>query len=143
MVIEVPCGLDTSKMTLTEVLYSPEIGYTLISVGRLDVAGFTTTFGQGRCEIHNADGDLVGSIPKSAKGLYRVVHESVDPAYGDSANAATTHLTHMEFHRRMGHISPTVAEHLVSKGFVTGVTLDTSNSDGPIFCESCVFVKTH
>jgi hypothetical protein len=70
------------------------------------------------------------------------VHESVDPAYGDSVNAATTHLTHMAFHHHMGHISLTVAERLVSKGFVTGITLDTSNSDGPIFCESCVSVKT-
>jgi len=42
----------------------------------------------------------------------------------------------------MGHISLTVAERLVSKGFVTGITLDISNSDGPIFCESCVSVKT-
>lgn len=29
MVIEVPSGLDISKLRLTEVLYSPEVGYTL------------------------------------------------------------------------------------------------------------------
>jgi gag-polypeptide of LTR copia-type/Zinc knuckle len=143
MVIEVPAGLDVSKMTLNEVLYSPEIGYTLISVGRLDDAGFTTTFGQGECEVRDSNGDLVGTIPKSVKGLYRVVHESVDPSYADSANAATAHLSLMEFHRCMGHISPAVAERLVSKGFVTGVSLDTSGTDGPVFCESCVFVKSH
>jgi hypothetical protein len=142
MVIEVPAGLDVSKLMLNEVLYSPEIGYTLISVGRLDDAGFMTTFGQGRCEVRNSNGDLVGTIPKSVKGLYRVVHESVDPSSADSANAATAHLSPMEFHCRMGHISPAVAERLVSKGFVTGISLDTSGVDGPVFCESCVFAKS-
>jgi hypothetical protein len=49
MVIDVPDGMDISKMKLTEVLYSPEVGYTLISIGRLDEAGFSATFGQGQC----------------------------------------------------------------------------------------------
>ena len=91
MVIEVPDGVDTSKLALTEVLYSPEIGYTLISVGRLDEAGYSATFGQGRCEIRGSDGERVGAIPKSSKGLYRVVHKSVEPSsVGDMANSATT-----------------------------------------------------
>ncbi|KAJ7872022.1 hypothetical protein B0H14DRAFT_3567332 [Mycena olivaceomarginata] len=32
MVIDVPNGVDVSKLHLTEVLYSPEVGYTLISM---------------------------------------------------------------------------------------------------------------
>ncbi|KAJ3997074.1 hypothetical protein F5050DRAFT_1555018, partial [Lentinula boryana] len=45
-----------------------------------------------------------------------------------------------QLHRRMGHISPKVARHMVTKGFVTGVKLD---NEGPqdIFCESCVYAK--
>jgi hypothetical protein len=142
MIIEVPLGADVSKMKLTEVLYSPEIGYTLISVGRLDEAGLTATFGNGQCELRNSEGEHIGSIPKSGKGLYRVIHESVDRSYADSANAATTNLTPMEFHRRMGHISPAIAKRLVTHGFVTGVSLDTSSPDGPIFCEYCTYAKT-
>ncbi|KDQ62662.1 hypothetical protein JAAARDRAFT_109769, partial [Jaapia argillacea MUCL 33604] len=46
----------------------------------------------------------------------------------------------MEFHHRMGHISPLIAKHLIKKGFVTGVSLDTSTGE-PVFCESCVKVK--
>jgi hypothetical protein len=79
IVIEVPDSVIASRLTLTEVLYSPEIGYTLISVGHLDEAGLTATFGQGKCEIRAADGEHIGTVPKSSKGLYRVVHESVDP----------------------------------------------------------------
>ena len=35
MIIEVLDGADVSKMKLTEVLYLLEIGYTLVSIGRL------------------------------------------------------------------------------------------------------------
>ncbi|KZT19808.1 hypothetical protein NEOLEDRAFT_1032083, partial [Neolentinus lepideus HHB14362 ss-1] len=100
-------------LRLTEVLYSPEIGYTLISVGRLDEAGYTLTFGDGKCEIRDEGGDIVGLIPRSSKGLVA------------------------ELHKWMGHISPDIARRLVEKGFVTGLALNTS-SDEPFFCESCI-----
>jgi len=33
MVIDIPNGADISQLRLTEVLYAPEVGYTLVSVG--------------------------------------------------------------------------------------------------------------
>ena len=51
MVIKVPNGIDASKLQLTEVLYLPEVSYTLVSIGRLDQCGYTTTFGSGTCTI--------------------------------------------------------------------------------------------
>jgi Pol polyprotein, beta-barrel domain/gag-polypeptide of LTR copia-type len=51
MVIDVPNGVTTSQLRLTEVLYSPEVGYTLVSVGKLDEAGFTLSFADGKCVI--------------------------------------------------------------------------------------------
>jgi hypothetical protein len=142
MIIEVPDGADISKMKLTEVLYLPEIGYTLVSVGRIDEAGMTTTFGNGQCAIRDADGSRIGSIPRASTGLYHVIHKSVDPLYAATAKEATTHLMPMEFHWQMGHIPPTVAKQLVSQGFVTGVSLETSSADGPIFYESCTYAKS-
>ena len=47
MAIDVPNGLETSKLQLMEVLYSPEVGYTLVSVGNLDDNRFMVTFGGG------------------------------------------------------------------------------------------------
>ena len=47
MTIDVPNGLETSKLQLMEVLYSPEVGYTLVSVGNLDDNRFMVTFGGG------------------------------------------------------------------------------------------------
>jgi len=98
MVIDAPDGMDILKIKFTKVLYSPEVRYTLISVGCLDEAGFSATFGQGQCEICSSDGEQVGTISKSTKGLYCVIHESAKPESGDSVNTATSHLTAMEFH---------------------------------------------
>lgn len=61
-------GANFSQLQLTEVLYSPEVGYTLISIGKLDEKGFSATFSDGKCSICGPDGEQVGEILKS-KGL--------------------------------------------------------------------------
>jgi hypothetical protein len=53
IIVEVPNGVEMSKLTLTEVLYSPEVGYTLVSIGRLDEEGYVITFGNGECSINS------------------------------------------------------------------------------------------
>jgi len=136
MVIEVPNGLDVSKLRLTEVLYSPEVGYTLVSIGRLDQLGYTVTFTDGTCIICDSADDVVSRIPQSKAGLYRVIHE---PDHG-SLNAVTEHISVMELHRRLGHISPAVAKHLAESGLVSGLKIDLTANE-PTFCESCVYAK--
>lgn len=103
MIISVPNGLDFTKLRLTEVLYSPEVGYTLVSIGRLEDQGLTSTFSQGYCTITTEDGEVIGKIPKSSNGLYRVAHDHDDIAH--AADDVET-LSVMELHRRMGHIAP-------------------------------------
>ncbi|GLB45851.1 putative reverse transcriptase (RNA-dependent DNA polymerase) [Lyophyllum shimeji] len=112
MEVDVPNGVDVSQLELMEVLYSPEVGYTLVSI----------------------DGEVVGEIPKSVKGMCKVDHEQ------ETANAAVKTLTLNQFHRRMGHISPAVTRHLVKEGFVTGVRLESTPA-GDFFCESCIYTK--
>ena len=128
MVVDIPNGADISQLHLTEVLYSPEVGYTLVSVGRLDDNGFSATFGGGKCVIRGPDGEELGSVPKTTRGLYKVVHE------GESANIAVEAVTLDQLHRRMGHISPGIAKKLISEGFVTGVRL-VSTGTAENFCE--------
>ena len=84
------------------MLYSLEVGYTLVLIGRLDSQSLATTFAQGMCTITTKDGKVIGKIPKSANGRYRVTHHD-----GDTAHAAqdVEELTIMELHRRMGHIA--------------------------------------
>ena len=135
MTIDIPNGADITQLKLTEVLYSPEVGYTLVSIGRLDEKGFTTTFLNGQCTIRGPDGNQVGAVPK-IKGLYRVAHSE-----HEFANAIDEELTLDQFHRRMGHISAGVARKLVDKGFITGVRLEPTSSGEPLFCESCIYAK--
>lgn len=135
--IDVPNGADTTHLTLTEVLYSPEVGYTLVSVGRLDEAGFEVSFKGGQCTIRDDGGMRIGEVPRSKGSLYRVRHDAADAAGALAAEEISVN----ELHRRMGHISPAVAEKLVRNGFVTGIRLDTS-SGTPTFCESCVYAKS-
>lgn len=61
-------GADISQLQLTEVLYSPEVGYTLVSIGNLDENGFTTTFSGGKCVLKGPDGGHVGEVSKTSKG---------------------------------------------------------------------------
>ena len=136
MVIEIPNGVDESRLRLTEVLFSPEVGYTLVSIGRLDELGYSATFTDGKCILRDSCDDIIGEIPKSNRGLYRVVHL---PG-GNSANAAAETVTVMELHRRMGHIAPSAAQRLAEQGLVSGLKFDLSK-DEPTFCESCVYAK--
>ena len=117
LVIDVPNGVDINQLHLTEVLYSPEVGYTLVSIGRLDENGFSATFGGGKCVLRGPEGECVGQVPKNPKGLYRVEHEA------DSANAATEAITIDQFHCRMGHISPLITKKLIDNKLIMGVCL--------------------
>jgi len=129
MIINVPNGADISPLRLTEVLYSPEVGYTLISVDRLNGKGFEITFSDGKYSIKGPDGKHVGAVPKT-KGLYHVAHDEPETAY-----VADEELTLDQFHCRMGHILAGIAQRLVENRFVTGIRLE------PFFCESCVYAK--
>jgi len=51
--IRVPNGPSFSNITLRNVLYTPDIAQTLVSVGLIDDAGYTMTFTGGTCTIHN------------------------------------------------------------------------------------------
>ena len=47
MKINMPNGKDTTAVMLQDVLYCPDLGYTLISLAKCDTAGFTVLLHQG------------------------------------------------------------------------------------------------
>ena len=137
LLVEVPNGMETSTIRLTEVLYSPEVGYTLVSIGRIDDTGCMTTFSSGVCTISSPSGKVLGQIPKTSRGLYKVEHN----VNTGGAYAAAKRLTTLELHRCMGHISPDVARRLVKNGFVTGLMLTDLDDSSKVFCEPCTIAK--
>ena len=134
MIVEVLNGYNVSKLHLTKVLFLLEVGYTLVSIGRLDELGLSMTFAEGFCTIKGSDGKTIGRIPHTSKGLYCVVHEH------ETANAAAETVMVMELHHRYGHIAPSVARCLVENRLVSGLKFDDMK-DGGTFCESCIYAK--
>ena len=51
LVVDVPSDEGMTQLRLLDVLYSSEVSYTLVSVGKLDEAGFSVMFGGGKCII--------------------------------------------------------------------------------------------
>jgi hypothetical protein len=102
LTINLPNSTDGSKLALTKVLYPPEVSYTLVLVGWLDNLGFVMTFSNSKCTICGPYGNIIGEVPKSNSGLYRVEHEK------DAANAIKS-VTLDKFHHHMGHVSPEIA----------------------------------
>jgi hypothetical protein len=92
MIVDVPNGINILQLKFTEVLYLPEVGYTLVSIGCIDKNGFSVIFANGKCMIQGPKGESVGAIQKSGHGLYQVTHES------EIANTATEILTLDQFH---------------------------------------------
>ena len=134
LVIDLPHGDGVTQLRLSDALYSAEVGYTLVSIGRLDEAGFTVIFGGGKCTLKGEDGVEIGAVPRTSTRVYKVEHEEA------VASAAEERLTLDQFHRRMGHISIDVARKLIKDNMVAGVRLEYTPSKN-FFCASCVYAK--
>jgi len=135
LIVDVPNGSTSTLLHLEGAFYAPEVGYTLVSMGQLDEAGLFATIGGGKCVITDSDGNQIGSISKTTKRLYKVIHE------GETVAIAEEILTPDQFHRRMGHISIKTACELVKDKHVLGVRLDNTSGTDKFFCESCVYAK--
>ena len=64
------------QVCLTKVLYSLEVGYTLISISCLDEMDFTTTFSNEKYIICDSGGIQVVDISKNENSLYKIVYEA-------------------------------------------------------------------
>lgn len=72
MFVEVPNGRNKStRVLMKDVLYAPNLGATLISIGRITLAGYALQFRQTECRIFDSKNRCIGIIPL-VHGLYRV-----------------------------------------------------------------------
>ena len=118
-------------VTLQDVLYCPDLGYTLVSLAKCDASGFMVLLKDKSCSIKDQNGCQIGRIPQY-HGLYRVDE-------GFSVRIATYKGVRVhtldELHRKMGHISHAVVKRLIEQKIVLGLKLDTKSE--PTFCTSC------
>jgi hypothetical protein len=69
--IQVPNGASTTPIILWDALHAPDIGLTVVSIGRIAKAGHVVSFEGNSCKIMNSKGKTIGNIPISTNGLYK------------------------------------------------------------------------
>jgi hypothetical protein len=132
--IEIPNKASKTSMTLKEVLYCLNLGFTLVSILKIAAAGYTVMFKGDICRILDRTGRIVGEIEVS-NGLYRVSSDS------DKASVAFTQKTTItNLHKRLGHISPVMVKSMIASKACDGLELDERSSMTP--CASCEHAKT-
>ena len=138
MHIELPNGSKKTKTVFKDAIHAPDMAFTLISISRLDKAGYSVTFKKGMCTINDKNNHTIATIPHS-DGLYRVIG-SKEPGDRDYANVASEKMTISEAHRKLGHIAHAAVKHAVDQGYITGIILDSNSK--PEFCEACAKAKS-
>ena len=77
MPITVPNGQTTTQILLKDVLYVPKMGVTLISIGKIDTAGYVALFHKNQLQIfYVMKGRRVLAQIPIKNGLYCVEHEN-------------------------------------------------------------------
>ncbi|KIO05099.1 hypothetical protein M404DRAFT_141744, partial [Pisolithus tinctorius Marx 270] len=69
LAISLPNGTAQTHIQLKDMLYAPKMGITLVSVSKLDVAGYVASFQDKHCQIFNTWKKQVAEVPMQ-KGLY-------------------------------------------------------------------------
>ena len=103
--IKIPNGKMTSSILLTDVLYCPKMGFTLILISKITDAGFHSHFALC-CRIFDERKKVIGDVPRR-NGLYQVDH-SMETG-GEIVGMAAEVVMIEELHQKMGHISPEAA----------------------------------
>jgi len=126
LTILIPNGTSTTHILLRDVLYAPKMGITLVSIGKLDVAGYAALFRDKRCQIFDSRRKKLGEIPLTS-GLYSLRSSQ---AAGKLFAGVAKHgelLTMQEVHERLGHIAPDSIRQMIKDGTITGITLDEAH----------------
>ena len=134
--IDMPNRLKTTMMTFKNTIHAPQMAFSLILISRLDKAGYQVTFKKGMCTIFNPKGQVIAMIPHS-DGLYRIIGKHDKD--GGMAAVASGKMLISEAHRHLGHLAYGAVTHAISKGYITGIDLDTNSKTE--FCDACAKAK--
>jgi hypothetical protein len=133
--IDLPNGSKSTTMTFKDAIHAPDMAFTLISISRLDKAGYQVNFKKGVCTIIDPKGQTIATIPHS-DGLYRVIANRPAKDYAATASAK---MSISEAHKKLGHLSYGAINHAVSNGHIAGIELESGSK--PEFCEACAKAK--
>ena len=69
--LELPNGSGKTKIVFKNAIHAPDIASTLISISRLDEAGYAITFNKRVCTIKSPSGKTIAIIPH-VDGMYKI-----------------------------------------------------------------------
>jgi len=132
LIVKTPVNGCKSVLYLYDALYTPSVGYMLVSLRALDEEGFTSHIGDGHLRLTSPSRELIANVARNASRLYKYKHS---PEYAHAVEL----LSIIELHHRLGHISVTSTRKLIEIGAVKGIKLnpDVPESD----CEACIFAR--
>jgi len=113
----VPNGPSAATpILLQEALHAPDISATVVSIGRIAKAGFTVLFDNGTCKIQNKNAKVIGQIPMSQNGLYKVERNHTGLVISEDNGI-------LALHCRLRHIPADAIRALIRYNVVTGLHL--------------------
>lgn len=121
------------KITLTEVIYAPDVEGNLLSITKLTEKGVRAMFEANRCSMW-INGEEIATADR-VSGLYRLntVEESRSLMVANRQhNKDCQHL----WHRRLGHRDPDVLGEIERKNLVSG--MQVKNCGIQLTCECCI-----
>jgi hypothetical protein len=132
MEIDIPNDGSSTRVVLQDALHMPDMGPTIVSIRWIIRAGCVILFEGDSCYIKNKKGKVIGKIPRSTNGLFKVECQVM-------AASATEHVSILTLHHRLGHISPGAICSLICHNVIKGVKI---TDDDFISCDSCDYTKT-
>ncbi|KAJ6583798.1 hypothetical protein B0H10DRAFT_1730055, partial [Mycena sp. CBHHK59/15] len=108
----------------------------LISVGKLDETGYTTTFGGGRVSVLNVEGKGF-TCKKGVNRLYQLGGDAVKVrAQRTGTTALAASITLENLHRCLAHSDPQTIIEMYSKNLVDGLVIGDRTLHGR--CVNCI-----
>jgi hypothetical protein len=80
------------------------MGLTIVSVSRIAAAGYSVTFESTSCKIKSKTGKIMGNIPASPNGLYKVEHALAAAAAAEQVDIPTLHYNQISADAICSHV---------------------------------------
>jgi hypothetical protein len=128
----VPNDRSSTRVVLQDALHVLDMGPTIVSIGQIVKARCVVLFEGDSCYIKNKKGKVIGKIPQSTNGLFKVKCQVM-------AASAEEHVSIPTLHHRLRHILPDTICSLIHHDVIDGMKII---DDDFTSCNLCDYAKT-
>ncbi|KAI3647783.1 hypothetical protein MP228_008004 [Amoeboaphelidium protococcarum] len=137
-----------TRVKVKDVYYSPDVGFNLFPVSKLDKYGFETSYKDGKVCVR-LDHDVLMSGRKMSNGLYQLNLDVITTDHEQQQSDLICLATHdamtpeqqlLLLHRRLGHPNFSMLKQMIQDGYFFDVNTSVS-SCATTTCEVCIMAK--